>query len=242
VFNPCVVIPIYNHKESIGDVVRQLEPLAIPILIVDDGSDTDTRAVLTSLDGRHKHVSVKHLPKNGGKGHALRAGLSWAAMQGFSHALQVDADGQHTLTDAPTFLTAAQAQPEALVLGKPRFDADAPAARIHGRKLSVALVHLQTLSRAIADPLFGFRVYPLAETTALLTQQHLGNRMDFDPEIAVRLFRRGVPIVNIASAVCYPEGGLSHFRMIRDNLILSWMHMRLVLGIIPWLLTRWWHR
>jgi len=237
-FKPCVVIPIYNHKDSIGGVVTELQPLELPILIADDGSNEATRAVLDSLEARRSGISVKHLPRNGGKGHAVKAGLLWAAESGYSHALQVDADGQHRLTDAPRFIAAARERPEALVLGRPSFAADAPAARIHGRKLSVALVHLQTLSRQIADPLFGYRVYPLTATAELLRTKRLGNRMDFDPEIAVRLCRQGTPIVNIETPVSYPEGGLSHFRMVRDNLILTWMHTRLVLGIFPWLVGR----
>lgn len=227
----CILIPIYNNKDTIAAVVDQVRVFKLPILIVNDGSNVETQAVLERLVA--DDVAVVNLAQNGGKGMAVKTGLIHAHRQGYSHALQIDADGQHQSEDIPKFLAAAEANPKALVLGRPVFSDDVPAARLHGRKLSVWLVWLQTLSRAIADPLFGFRVYPLASAVNVIDRFLIGNRMDFDPEIAVKLYWVGCPVVNIPSPVSYPEGGLSSFRMVRDNIRISLMHTRLVLGMLP---------
>ncbi len=230
-FQPCVVIPIYNNKDTIGDVLERLRPFAIPCLIVNDGSNRETRETLNRLARHHDWVSIDHLPKNGGKGAAVKRGISLAHERGFSHAVQVDADGQHHLEDVPRFLEAARKNPAALILGRPVFGTDAPLSRRMGRVISQVLVWLETLSLAIADPLFGFRVYPVAAASTLIRGGSLGSRMDFDPEIAVRLCWRRTPIRNLPTRVKYPENGVSHFRMLEDNLLLSWMHARLVLGM-----------
>ena len=230
----CLLIPIYNNKDTIATVVDEVLDFGLPIIVVNDGSDEATRVALERMDGRRPEVTVHHLPKNGGKGFAVKQGLRLANERGFTHALQIDADGQHCSADIPRFLEACRECPEALILGKPIFGDDVPKARLHGRKLSQAFVWLETLSLDIADPLFGFRVYPVASSMALLDSfSMIGNRMDFDPEIAVKLYWRGVPIRNLASVVSYPEGGLSSFRMVADNIRITLMHTRLTLGMLP---------
>ena len=227
----CILIPIYNNKDTIETVADDLLPYGLPILIVDDGSDQPTRKVLDRLAAR-EGVEVVHLALNGGKGQAVKYGFRHAHELGFTHALQLDADGQHHSGDIERFLAASRANPQALILGTPVFGEDVPKARLHGRKLSRWLVWLETLSYAIADPLFGFRVYPLAPAIRILDTAFVGNRMDFDPEIAVRLVWLGCPVVNLPSPVRYPENGLSSFRMVRDNIRISFMHTRLVIGML----------
>jgi glycosyltransferase involved in cell wall biosynthesis len=171
---------------------------------------------------------VVRRPHNGGKGAAVKTGLAAARDLGFTHALQLDADGQHCATDIPRFLAQAEANPSCLILGTPEFAADAPRARIYGRQVSIVFVHLETRGRAIADPLCGFRVYPV---TAALACAPRADRMDFDPEIAVRMVWRGVGVLNLPTQVRYiprAQGGVSHFQLVRDNLRISWMHTRLI--------------
>jgi len=240
-FKPCIVIPTYNNRGTLPGLLDALEGLDSPRLVVDDGSDEATRSLLAAEAARRAAVRLRRRDRNGGKGAAVKTGLLWAEELGFTHALQIDADGQHEIGDIPAFLAAARGQPEALVLGKPTFGADVPKARLYGRQLSRYLVFLETLSLAIGDPLFGFRVYPLAAAAALIRRVKLGDRMDFDPEIAVRLHWDGVPIHNIETRVIYPEGGVSHFQMVRDNVRLAWLHARLVAGMLlraPRLLVR----
>jgi glycosyltransferase involved in cell wall biosynthesis len=230
---PCLLIPIYDHGETITGVVESLAHLDLPCLIVNDGSGPATSEVLRRLEAEHAFVSVHQRARNGGRGAALRTGYRIAAERGFSHALQLDADGQHDARDVPRLLEAAQKDPGALVLGRPLFDDSAPALRMFGRKFSQVLVWLETLAFAIEDPLCGFRCFPLAPTVALLERHPLGDRMDFDPELAVRLYWQGLPIVSVPTRVRYPEGGLSHFSPAYDSWLIAKAHARLVAGMLP---------
>ncbi|MGE3538573.1 MAG: glycosyltransferase family 2 protein [Candidatus Tectimicrobiota bacterium] len=230
--NPCILIPIYNHKETITGVLEQVARFQLPCLIVDDGSDCLTRQVLAAQERQRPWVQVLSRPRNGGKGAAVQTGLLHADALGYSHALQIDADGQHDTQDIPRFLAEAEAHPTALVLGKPVLGEDAPTARRLGRKISQFWVWVETLSLAIGDPLFGFRVYPVPTVAAFIRQARLGERMDFDPEIAVRLYWANVPIRNLPTSVVYPKDGTSHFLAVYDNLLLSWLHTRLFFGML----------
>jgi glycosyltransferase involved in cell wall biosynthesis len=226
--NPCLLIPIYNHKDTIGGVLDSLAHLGLPCLVVDDGSDARTQETLRREGARLPWVEVHRLPTNRGRGAALRHGYQRAAERAFSHVVQLDADGQHDPADVPKFLEAARREPEALILGRPIFGAESPRARLYGRKLSQAFVWAVTGSLAIRDPLCGFRCFPLSRTLPLLDGVTLGDRMDFDPEIVVRLAWDGVSIVNIPTRVRYFRGGLSHFRMVRDNILIVRTYLRLV--------------
>jgi len=232
-FAPCALIPIYNHGSTIERTVQALRAHGLPVLIVDDGSDAATRGVLDALVRDTDDIQLLRLPHNQGKGRALSVGLRAAREAGHSHALQIDADGQHDTDDVPRFLDAGRAQPQALVCGAPIYDASVPRARLYGRYVTHACVWLETLSLAIHDSMCGYRLYPLDATCAEIARKPLPARMDFDTEIAVRLVWRGMPVVNLPTRVIYPANGLSHFRMFRDNLRFSAMHTRLLLGMLP---------
>ena len=227
-FRPCVGIPIYDHGSTIEGVVDSLAKLDLDCIIVDDGCHAPTRAVLDALELRLPWVEVVHHGENRGRGAALRTAYRRASERGFSHLVQLDADGQHDAGDVPRMLDAAAADPRALVLGAPVFDEDAPWIRLHGRKLSQGIVWLETMSMAVRDPLCGFRCIPLAATVELLARTRTGDRMDFDPELIIRLVRAGVPVVNVPTDVRYPESGISHFRMVEDNLRIAWAYLRLI--------------
>ncbi len=242
---PCLLIPIFDHGDTIGDVVRGLAPHRLPLIIVDDGSGESTQRELAALAALHPWIDLHRRPHNGGRGAALRDGYQIAKRRGFSHALQLDADGQHDPADVPRLLEAARENPGAFVLGRPLFDKSAPRSRLYGRKLSQGLVWLETLSFAIRDPLCGFRCFPLADTVALLSERALGDHMEFDPELAVRLLWRGVRVVNVPTRVVYHPGGLSHYAPVRDTLRIAGAHARLVVGMLPRsprLIARWFER
>ena len=172
-FHPCVVIPIYNHKKTIADVVASLAHLKIPYLIVDDASNVETQKTLAELEQADSNVEILNRTENGGKGAAVTTGLLTAYKKGFTHALQVDADGQHLASDAVKFLESAKNQPESLVLGQPYFDESAPKSRVYGRKITQFFVWLETVSFEIKDTLCGFRVYPLSAFHAIAEQVQL---------------------------------------------------------------------
>ena len=215
--NPCLLIPIYDHKDPIGGVVASLAGHGLRCFIVDDGSDEATQEVLRALEAANSWVRIYRRKHNGGRGAALKTGYRLAAQSGFSHAIQLDADGQHDAADVPRFLEEIERDPSALVLGAPAFDASAPKSRLYGRQLSRAMVWLATLSFDVTDPLCGFRAIPLAATLELIDSTATGDAMEFDPELVIQLHRRGVPVRNVPTRVVYEEGGLSHFDMLADN-------------------------
>ena len=229
---PCLLIPDYDHRDEIGGIVDSLAFAGVPCWIVDDGSGPETRAVLDGLASRHPWVRVHHRERNGGRGAALKTGYRLAWEHGFTHALQLDADGQHAAADVPRFLAAMEQEPRALVLGAPRFDETAPRSRLYGRQLSRAMVWLATLSFDIEDPLCGFRGIPLAETLEVLAAAPTGDHMEFDPELVIRLHWAGVPVRNVPTRVVYRRGGLSHFDAVRDNARLSAVYARSLGGML----------
>ncbi len=230
--NPCLLIPNYDHGSTIEAVLESIAFTGLPCLIVNDGSHAETRAELERVEAAYDWVQVIHRRENGGRGAALRTGYRTAHERGYSHALQLDADGQHEAKDIPRLLEAAQKFPEALVLGRPVFDDSAPRLRLYGRMLSQFWVWVETLSFAIEDPLCGFRCFPLDATIRLIEETPMGDRMDFDPEIAVRLYWQGLEIVNVPTDVRYHEGGISHFAAGYDTWLIAKVHVRLVGGML----------
>lgn len=234
----CVIIPVYNHEEAIGQVVGRLKPFGLPCYLVNDGSSMRCSAELRRIAQQEKDwITLYERDRNGGKGAAVMDGLQLAIAGGFSHAIQIDADGQHRLADISRFLTASEQHPDKLILGKPHFDATVPKKRLYGRQFTNLWIWINTLSVAIADGMCGFRCYPLAAVDNLLKSVQLGQRMDFDIEIVVRLYWQGVNVVNIDTEVQYPLDGISHFQMLQDNLLISRKHAQLFFGML-WRLPR----
>lgn len=239
---PVVVIPVYNHPGTIGRMVEAVLAQGLRCVLVDDGSEPRCAAVLDALAQAHAgDVSLVRLPQNEGKGGALMAGLREAHRQGYTHAVQIDADGQHDASDIPRFLGLAQAHQQAVICGCPLYDASVPKGRLYGRYATHVWVWINTLSLAIRDSMCGFRVYPLQSVVALIDGVKIGKRMDFDTEVLVRLYWRGVAVVNQPTRVTYPQDGISHFRLGLDNLLISRMHATLFFGMLlraPLLLWR----
>jgi glycosyltransferase involved in cell wall biosynthesis len=239
-----VLIPSYNPGAKVYETVRSARAQWSPVWVVVDGSTDASAAGLQAMAAQDKDLQVLVLPHNVGKGAAVLHGLDLAAAQGFTHALTMDSDGQHPAPLIPQFMAASIAQPAAMVLGMPVFAADAPRLRVNGRKVSNAWANLETLWAGIGDSLFGFRVYPIEPLRRVMQGQRWMRRFDFDPEAAVRMCWQGVKPVNLPATVRYfraDEGGVSHFNYLRDNLLLTWMHARLLLGFIlrlPLLLAR----
>ncbi|EEQ13483.1 Glycosyl transferase family 2 [Yersinia frederiksenii ATCC 33641] len=214
-------------------VLSQLAVYQLPCLIIDDGSDIDTANELARLADEYSWVVLVTQPENRGKGHAVLNGLAVAQKHGYSHGLQVDADGQHQLSDLPKMLAEAEKHPHCLISGRPIYDKSVPKARLYGRYITHFWVWVETLSLSLKDSMCGFRVYPIAETLALAARHPLGVRMDFDTEVMVRLYWQGTESRFLPTRVTYPEGGISHFDALRDNLRISWMHTRLFFGMLP---------
>ena len=230
-FKCCAITPSYNHSEMVGELVRRLREVELPVFIIDDGSDEPTRAALTTLHAPECEVIVYRLDTNRGKGAAVMQGFDLARAAGFTHALQIDADGQHDLSKLPEFIALGEAHPDALIAGAPMHDATMPRGRRIGRSITHFWVGIETLTMHPVDTMCGLRLYPLERVTKLQTTHRLGRRMDFDIEIFVRLIWDGVPVFFVPVRVVYPCGNISNFDSIRDNWLITVMHTRLVLGM-----------
>lgn len=226
----CIVIPVYNHPDTLRDMAPLLAAVKLPVILVNDGSDKKTTGTLDEICENHHDFTHVRLRENQGKGGAVLAGFDYARNLNYTHAIQIDADHQHRIEDIPLFAATAEEYPDALILGKPVFDETIPTARLRGRYLTHVCVWIECLSTAIADSMCGFRVYPLQACKHI---QRVGKRMDFDVEIAVKLYWMGVQMININTPVRYHPDGISHFNMFRDNVRISWMHIRLILGMVP---------
>jgi glycosyltransferase involved in cell wall biosynthesis len=239
-----VLIPSYNTGATVYQTVRDARAHWTPVWVVVDGSTDGTAQGLLAMAAADPGLRVLVLPQNQGKGAAVLHGLQAAQEAGFSHVLTMDSDGQHPAVLIESFMRESRARPGAMVLGRPVFDASAPLLRVRGRRVSNWWTNLETLGAGIDDSLYGFRVYPIVPLIAVMRGQPWMRRFDFDTEAVVRLAWRGVTPVNLAAPVKYltaDEGGVSHFRYGRDNVLLTWMHLRLMLEFVlrlPWLAWR----
>lgn len=230
-----VLIPSYNTGEQVYATVRAARAQWAPVWVVVDGSTDGTAEGLQAMAAADPGLRVWVLPQNSGKGAAVLHGLQQAQVEGFTHALAMDSDGQHPADLIPSFMQTSMARPDTMVLGRPVFDASAPLLRVRGRRVSNWWTNLETLGAGVADSLYGFRVYPVAALAAVMARQPWMRRFDFDTEAVVRLAWRGVKPVNLDAPVKYlraDEGGVSHFRYVRDNVLLTWMHTRLMVEFV----------
>ena len=243
-FTHIVLIPSYNPGPRVFETVAAARRCWHPVWVVVDGSTDGTAEKLTLLAKSDDGLRVLALPKNRGKGAAVLFGIRAALRLGYTHVLTMDSDGQHPAERIPAFMEASRMAPESMILGEPVFDASAPRLRVRGRRISNWFANLETLWSGVHDSLFGFRVYPIEPLERIMRWQPWMRRFDFDVEAVVRLCWRGVRPINLPAAVRYfrvDEGGVSHFRYWRDNVLLTWMHVRLLVGFLfrlPSLLTR----
>lgn len=239
-FTVCVLIPVYNHPHKIHATVEALNALQLPVLLVDDGSDAACAQLLDDISRSFSQVQLLRHSQNQGKGAAVCNGLNWAQANGFSHALQIDADGQHNLADVPRFIAAAQANPQQVISGE-RIYINAPKSRMRARRITDVWVWINTLSLEIKDSMCGYRLYPLQQVMPILRRYRIGKRMSFDTDILVKLVWSGYRVQHIATQVIYADSIPSHFHVVKDNVRISWMHSQHFFGMLirsPILLAR----
>jgi glycosyltransferase involved in cell wall biosynthesis len=236
-----IIIPVYNHGKAVGAVVEKLSPLGLPIIMVDDGSDSETKSCLEKIYSSFPLTVPVVLEKNSGKGKAFFEGLKKAEELGLTHVLQIDADGQHDTSQTSHFMTESAAHPQTLICSFPVYDDSAPSVRRKGRVVANTWAKIVTLSSDIKESMLGFRVYPVEPALNLYRHSYIDSRMGFDIEILVRLHWKNIPLIFHPVRVTYPADGISHFRPLRDNIRISWAYTRLCCGMLlrlPILLAR----
>lgn len=221
-----MLIPSYNTGPRLAQTAAEAIAVWPEVWVVIDGSTDNSDQAIEATPG----LRILLLPNNIGKGAAVLHGISKASAEGFTHVLTLDADGQHCVDHISEMMALSGATPRAMILGTPVFGPEAPLARVLGRRISNLLARL--LSGAdIHDSLYGMRVYPIADLLRAFGETRWMRRYDFDAEAAIRLCRMGVTPINMPTPVRYfakDEGGVSHFRYLRDNLVLAFMFARLL--------------
>lgn len=231
----CVIIPSYNSGPLLATTLQATLAQWAPVFLVVDGSTDGSDRCADAFTESGALLEVLRLEQNQGKGGAVLEALKLARSRGISHAVIFDSDGQHDAEDIPKMIALSKKHPEAMILGVPIFSEDAPALRVNGRCVGNWWTNFETLWGGIEDSLFGFRLYPVAESLAVLSSIRGGRRFDFETQLAVRLYWRGVPPLSFPSKVTYPEktsGGISHFKYLRDNALLFWTHVKLSLRAV----------
>lgn len=229
----CLIVPHYNHHRQLIEFLPQLQATGLPCIVVDDGSEPHSREQVQAAVENYAQMHFFSHPFNRGKGAAIKTALCQALHFGFSHGIQIDADGQHNPADIKVFVEHSQASPERFICGRPVFDDSVPKVRLYGRKITDFWVVVETLSLSIKDGLCGFRIYPLRPLQKILDHYTLGNRMDFDTEVLVKAIWYGSQLKFVDTVVTYPQQGVSHFNYLRDNILLVGLHLRLILGMLP---------
>jgi glycosyltransferase involved in cell wall biosynthesis len=239
-----LLIPSYNTGTRLFPTVATIRSKQWPVWVVIDGSTDGTGQELARMAVNDPDLRVLVLPRNQGKGAAILHGIRQARAHGFTHVVTVDADGQHSADHIETLVVLSHAHPEAMVLGVPVFDASAPTERILGHRIANFWSDLVTLRSGIGNSLFGFRVYPVAPLLRTFEETRFMRGFDFESEAAIRLSWRGVPVVNVPTPVRYfrrEDGGVSHFNYLRDNILLVFMYVRLLVVLptrLPGILAR----
>ncbi|MCB1276303.1 glycosyltransferase family 2 protein [Prosthecobacter sp.] len=239
-----ILIPSYNTGRLLADTVLHALEHWSDVCVVLDGSTDGSEKAVEVMQPSHPGLRLIKQPCNCGKGAAVLRGAEAAKAAGFTHVLTMDADGQHPAEWIPKFVQLAEAHPQAVLFGKPVFGPEAPQLRVQGRRISNGWANLETLGWGIGDSLFGMRVYPVQALLDAFRSTWFARRFDFDTEVAVRVCWLGVPTINVPTPVRYltqAEGGVSQFRYVRDNALLTWMHARLMISFmlrLPFLLWR----
>ncbi len=215
---PCILIPCFNHPTTVASVAAAARKFTA-VIVVDDGSTLP----LPELPG----CDLVKVAQNAGKGAALRAGFQRALGLGFTHAITMDADGQHYAEDLSKFLEAANAQPESFIVGvRDLVAAGCPGHRQRSNAVSSFWFRVET-GVTLPDTQCGFRCYPLALVKKLFVKSQ---RYAYELEFMVRAAWVGTAIVAVPVKCTYNDGiRNSHFRPVVDLWRITSMNIKLVL-------------
>ncbi len=239
-YKPLIVIPFYNHFQAFNQFAKKLQTLSYPILVINDGSSDSERAHLKTLCSNHQFHYIEHI-QNQGKGGAVLSGIAYALANGYTHVIQIDADGQHEYKDIKKFIELSKNNPTKIINGAPIYDNSIPKARLYGRKITQFWVWVETFGADIIDTMCGFRVYPIKELDKIIPKIRF-KRMGFDTEIIVKCYLNGINIINLPTKVKYLKNGVSHFNCLKDNIEITWMHTQLCCYALYKIITLKWRK
>jgi len=227
-----VLIPSYNNAPKLEAVLVDVLQFTNAILVVNDGSTDETVEILN----KYPSLEVIHLPKNKGKGVALKTGIDWALQNDYKYLISMDSDGQHMAKDLLSFLQKVEEEPDAMIIGARNMDtADGvPGGSSFGHKFSNFWFRLET-GKSLPDTQSGFRLYPLR---VFKNMKFLSTRYEFEIESIVRLSWKGIPMLWVPIEVAYPEDRITHFRKFWDFFRISLLNSVLVIIAFLWIKPR----
>lgn len=236
------VIPVYKHGNTVDNVVSALQKYGMPIIIIDDGNDEANKVFINLVVQKYDNIILITNKRNRGKGYSVCKAVKEAYKMGITHLFQIDADGQHDTKKCDLFLEESKKNPEALICGYPEFDSTVPERRLKARQISNNYAEFVTLSKGyIKDAMCGYRIYPVEPFYKIIKTCIIDSHMGFDTEIQIRMIWADVPVIYHHVHVSYLTGGISNFRMFRDNVHISFMFARLTIGMffrLPMLIKR----
>jgi glycosyltransferase involved in cell wall biosynthesis len=224
-FRPAILIAAYDCAATLGGVLAGAAEHGLPMLVVDDGSH-DATADIARAGGA---TVVRHAV-NRGKGAALVTGMRSLTSRGCTHAVTMDGDGQHLPREIPVLLTAARAEPAAIVIGvRRRGDQEVAGINLFGNRFANLCVR-SAAGVPLPDTQSGFRVYPIASMLRLPIR---GDHFEYESTSIIFAARAGVPIRSLPVDVYYPPVAerRSHYRKVVDTL-------RIIRAVAPLLVRR----
>ena len=225
----CVLIPTYNNATAIKDVLDGVLEYTSNIVVVNDGSTDNTAALLQ----QYPDIQVVHHPENMGKGMALRTGFKEAYKSGYQYAISIDSDGQHYPDDLHLFIEQIEIHPKAIIIGARNMDQpNVPGKSSFGNRASSFWFWVVTGIK-LSDTQSGYRLYPLAP---LNTIHFITRKYEFEIEVMVRSFWKGVNVLSIPIKVFYPPADerITHFRPFKDVTRITLLNIVFVLLAAFW--------
>lgn len=219
--NYCVIIPTYNNNKTLIRVIDGVLHYTNHIIVVNDGSTDTTIQILAEFP----QITQIHLPKNKGKGNALRVGFA-TAKQLYDYAITIDSDGQHFPDDLPVFLESIEKDGDALLIGsRNMMQEGVPKKSSFGNKFSNFWFWFETGNK-LSDTQSGYRLYPLHK----IPSNYFTKKFEFEIEVIVRASWKGVPVKNVPVKVLYDMNErVSHFRPFKDFTRISILNTVLVI-------------
>jgi glycosyltransferase involved in cell wall biosynthesis len=215
----CILIPAYNAQETLGSVLKKIEPLKMDTIVVNDGSSDETKRVASESGAQ----LLEH-PLNLGKGAALRTGFQYILQKGYQVVITLDADGQHDPSEIPSLLKIFQSvNPDILIASRSAEFGKMTFLRRFWNRLGVKAV-ARLCHSDITDSQSGFR---LIRTEVLKTVDLSTSRFETELELLIKACKKGFGVLSVPIKTQKVDGtGSSHFRPVIDTWLVCKIFLR----------------
>ena len=219
----CILIPAYNAQETLGSVLKKIEPLKIDTIVVDDGSSDGTKRVSSEIG-----VQLLRHPFNLGKGAALRTGFQYILQKDYQVVITLDADGQHNPLEIPFLLGIFQSvKADILIASRAAEFGKMTCLRRFWNRLGVKAV-ARLCHSDITDSQSGFR---LIRRRVLKEVDLSTSRFETELELLIKACKKGFSVLSVPIDTQRVDGTSStHFRPVVD----TWRVCKVFLRSLFW--------